>query len=171
MVKEKIEEFIKEILDKERFNICHELYGHCLAEHLLELPELQTKLWDMPKATDRNPIVAATRFFSEECARSMICETLLENIDDIVQWRKNLYTNILTIEKEFENLTGEGIIKNADWNRLIPMHKLIIVLANGDSIGQPFYIKTAYPSRSFDDNDACYDAIDEFQAKKRRRRK
>ena len=170
MNKEKLKEFIHEsILDRKQFDICHELYGHCLAEHVTDLLSLQNKLWDMPRATERNPIVVATRFFSEEEALQLLYDTLMDNIDHIQEWRRKLYLNETVIEKEFNEPVGEGIVKGADRSRLIPMHKITIVLSNGDSIGQPFYIKTAYPNRTFDDNDTCYDAIDEFQSRRRQR--
>lgn len=170
MKKEELLKFINESLtDENQFNVCHELYGHCLAEHTLSLPELQNKLWDSPKATISNPIVAASRFYSANAARKIIHQTLIENVDSILQWRKKLYLNILVIEKDFSDSIGEAIIKGADRNTLIPFHRLTLVLCNGDQIGQPFFIKIAYPAQNFDDIDNCYDAIDEFQEKRKRK--
>ena len=172
MTKEKLEKFIKEsVLDETQFQICHELRGHCITKHIVDINVLQERVWNMPRPTVDEPIKVATRFLSEESARQLIYETLIENVKDIANWRSKLYTKDYEITKEFDIVTGEGIVKGADKNQLIPMHAVRIIICNGDYFGQPFYIKTAYPFRSFDDIDACYDAIDEFQARKMKNKK
>ena len=167
-----IEDFIKEtVLDETQFNICHELHGHCLTEHILDLKDLQTKLWNMPKPTADEPIVAASRFLSKEIALKTISETLLKNVDEIINWRKKLLLPELVVIADFEEAIGDAIVKDADRGKPIPMHRCRIVLYNGDLFGQPFYIKTAYPSRTPDDIDACYDAMEEWEEKKKNKQK
>lgn len=167
-----IEDFIKEtVLDETQFNICHELHGHCLTEHILDLKDLQTKLWNMPKPTADEPIVAALRFLSKEIALKTISETLLKNVDEIINWRKKLLLPELVVIADFEEAIGDAIVKDADRGKPIPMHRCRIVLYNGDRFGQPFYIKTAYPSRTPDDIDACYDAMEEWEEKKKNKQK
>lgn len=102
-----IEDFIKEtVLDETQFNICHELHGHCLTEHILDLKDLQTKLWNMPKPTADEPIVAASRFLSKEIALKTISETLLKNVDEIINWRKKLLLPELVVIADFEEAIG-----------------------------------------------------------------
>ena len=131
-----IKDFIKEtVLDETQFNIYHELHGHCLTEHILDLKDLQTKLWNMPKPTADEPIVAASRFLSKEIALKTISETLLKNVDEIINWRKKLLLPELVVIADFKEAIGDAIVKDADRDKPIPMHRCRIVLYNGGPFG------------------------------------
>lgn len=156
---------IEEILDPLIFNASHELKGHCLFEHVISDRDLRLKLKYMKKA-QYGEIVIASRFFSKEQARKAIYTLLKKNENAIIAWRKELNEPYLEIEGNFKEAVGEGIAKNTDFSNLFSLHRLRIVLVKGDSIGRAFYIKTAYPTNSISDNDAIYDAMDDWTDKK-----
>lgn len=165
-----IKKEIEEITQREIFMAIHEQKGHCLTEHLLDNRELREKLWEKKKMNHSEEITMATRFFSEDSALTLIQELLHRHIDDIIKWRKMLDYPYLEIQETFSESTGEGIAKGTDYDRLIEVHGLRIVLIAGDSIGRAFYIKTAYPINVFEDNDEIFDAMDEWQEQKRKRK-
>jgi len=163
-----IKKEIQEITNKEIFMATHESFGHCLTEHLLNDKELRDKLYMMPRPRDEFDIVMATRFFSEEDALAKIQEGLEKSYKKIVNWRKDLMNPYLELQITFETPVGEGIVKNASFNKMLKVHGLRIILIAGDKLGRSFYIKTAYPMRSINDIDEIYEAIDEWQMKKKR---
>lgn len=160
-----IEREIEEILDENLFLTYHEHKGHCLTEHLLSDKDLRQKLWNMPKPADENDIVMATRFYSREQALKAIYEALSAHVDEIREWRKNLLYPYLEISHTDTKPTGEGICKNTDKN-LIAVHGTRVILIANDNEGRAFYIRTAYPVRTYDDVDVIYDAMDEWQERK-----
>ncbi len=166
-----LEREIQEITDEKIFFAIHEAYGHCLAEHILTDKELSNKLYDMPKPKSYDDIVMATRFYSKESALNFIQSGMLREIDKVKQWRAKLMYPFLELSVTFKEPVGEGIIKNADHKKKVPVHGLRIILIVGDKMGRAFYIKTAYPIRVFEDIDNIYDAIDEWQEKKKEQEK
>lgn len=157
---------IDEILDPIIFDASHELKGHCLFEHVISDRDLKLKLKYMRKA-QYGEIVIASRFFSKEQARKVIYMLLKKNESAIITWRKELDEPYLEIEGNFREAIEEGIAKNTDFNNLFPLHRLRVVLVKGDSIGRAFYIKTAYPVNSISDNEAIYNAMDNWAEKKK----
>ena len=164
-----IEKEIEEILDISIFIPTHELKGHCLSEHLLSDKDLQQKLRWM-KAKNSDDITLASRFFSQEQALSAIYKLLVRNKEAIRKWRNTLDEPVLEIQGDFTEAGGEGLAKHTDCKTFFTLHGLRIVVIAGDSIGRAFYIKTAYPVNTFEDNDSIYDAMDEYWESQRKPR-
>lgn len=166
-----IEREIQLITEREDFLAVHEAKGHCLTEHLLSDKELRQKLYKMPRPRTEEDIVMATRFFSEKQALLDIQKTLENRKEEIIEWRKYLLNPYHEIQEILKEPVGEGIVKNADFNHLIPVHGLRIVLVKGDSLGRAFYIKTAYPNCVFQDVDEAYFAMDNWEKQKNSNKK
>lgn len=167
MLKEKIQEQINDIKDPLLF-MAYQSEGHAIERHVLSDDELRRALWVKPRPKDIDDVVMVTRFQSKEKALQIIANTLQNNIDAIEKWLLSDTEKELTTSFVFDEPTGDGLVKNSDWTKPIPVHSVkVIIRKNFKLIGRSFVIVTAYPARSQSDVDTIYDAIDEFIAKKR----
>ena len=166
MLKKKIQQQINDIRDPLLF-MAYQNEGHALDRHILDDEALRKALWVKPRPKDADDIVMVTRFQSKEQALGIIADTLQENIDAIEEWLLSNSEEDLAVSAIYNEPTGDGLVKNTDWTKTIPVHAAMVILRkNFKMIGRNFVIVTAYPLRSFDDVDAIYEAIDDFVSKK-----
>ena len=166
MLKKKLEEQINDIRDPLLF-LAYQSEGHAIDRHVLSDDELRRALWVKPKPKDIDDIVMVTRFHSKEKALEIIANTLLNNIDAIEKWLRSDSEDDLAVSHIYSEQTGDGLVKNTDWTKTIPVHAAMVVIRkNFKLVGRSFVVVTSYPLRSFDDVDAIYEAIDEFINKK-----
>lgn len=168
MLRKKLEQQINDIRDPLLFKVIqHE--GHALDRHLMSDEKLKRALWAMRKPKDCDDIVMETRFFSESQALNAIADSLQQNIDIIEKWLLSECFGRLEVTGNFTEATGDGLVKNTDWSKPILVHAVRVILEkNSCSVLRSFIVVTAYPIRCFDDNDAIYEAIDDFISKKNR---
>lgn len=166
MLKEKILSQIEDVKNKTLFDALH-CKGHALDKHILTDEELRQALWMKPRPVDVDDIVMVTRFCNEEIAREAIAIALQKNIKEIEKWLLSSAEADYVATATFEDAIGDGLAKNADWNKTIPIHGIRVVIRKDFScICNSFVVVTAYPCRTLDDVDVIYEAIDDFLAKK-----
>lgn len=166
MLKSKIVSQIEDIRDSVLFGVLH-CKGHALFKHVLSFEELQNALRWKRRAQDVDDIVMVTRFFDEDSARNLIADTLLLNIEGIEKWLLSSIDNDYVATATFDSPTGDGLAKNTDFTKTIPVHGVTVVLRKDFSfVGQSFFVVTAYPMRTLDDVDVIYEVIDEYIARK-----
>ena len=166
MLKKKLEQQINDIRDPLLF-MAYQSEGHAINRHVLTNDELRRALWIKPKPKDKDDIVMVTRFQSKEKALEIIANTLLKNSDVIEKWLLSDNEGDLAVSATYRDATGDGLVKNTDWTKVIPVHSAMVVIRkNFTVIGRSFVVVTAYPLRSFDDIDAIYEAIDDYVNKK-----
>lgn len=161
---------ISEVRDPILFKAFHQEHsrdgGHALDRHLLSQQELVKALRKRRKP-NFDEILKVTRFFDEISALNFIADALEHNLSDIEKWLLSSIESDLVIHQAFKRPVGDGIAKNMDWTKPIPMHSLTVVLRkNSRLVGRSFVVVTAYPDATMDDNDVIYDAIDEYLAGK-----
>lgn len=168
MLRKKIQQQINDIRDELLF-FAYQNEGHAIEKHVLSDDELRRALWVKPRPKYDDDIVMVTRFSSKSRALNIIADTLQENIDAIEKWLLTDSEADLAVTATFEDATGDGLAKNTNWTKTIPVHAAMVVLRkNFALISRSFIVVTAYPIRNFDDNDIIYEAIDEFISKKNR---
>lgn len=167
MLKQKIQQQINDIRDDVMFDAYHKYDGHAIDRHVMNNDELRKALWAKPRPVNIDDIVMVTRFESKAKALEIIAETLQMNIDSIEKWLLSNSEEDLVATATYEEATGDGYAKNTDWSKTIPVHSVrVVIRKNFKLISRSFVIVTAYPTRSFDDVDAIYDAIDDFISRK-----
>ena len=166
LLKNKVEQQIRDIRDPILF-LAYQSEGHAIDRHVLNDDQLRRALWVKPRPKDNDDIVMVTRFQSKEKALEIIADTLQANVDEIVNWLSCDSEQDLAVMATYAEPTGDGLVKNTDWTKPIPVHAAMVVLRkNFRLVSRSFVIVTAYPLRSFNDVDAIYDAIDAFISKK-----
>lgn len=166
LTKKKIKEQIESIRDPLLFT-AFQFEGHAIEEHVLSDDKLRWKLWKKKAPVDNDDIVMVTRFFSKESALNLIANALLKNLDEIVKWLLSDTNRVFVATATFEEPTGDGLTKNTDWTKTIPVHDVrVIIKKDFRIISRSFSIITAYPQRSFEDVDVIYEAIDEYTSRK-----
>ena len=167
MLKMKIKQQIEDIRDPLLFQ-AYQSEGHAIEHHVLSDDELRRALWVRPMPKNIDDIDMVTRFKDKEHALNLIAETLLQNIDLIEKWLLTDTDNAYEATAAFEEATGDGLAKNTDWSKPIPVHGVrVILVKNSQIIGRSFVVVTAYPQRTFEDIDAIYDAIDDYISRKK----
>ena len=165
LLNEKIKGQIEDIRNPMLFK-AFQSEGHALERHLLTQQELVWALWKR-RAPNFDEILKVTRFFDEESALNFIADALEHNFSTIEKWMMSDIESDLIIHQAFKKPVGDGIAKNTDWTKPIPMHSLTIVLRKNFKImSRCFVVVTAYPDATMDDNDIIYDAMDAYLAGK-----
>ena len=124
-------------------------------------------LWKKAKPKYDDDIVQVLRFKSKELAISFIVKTLSQNVDEIVNWQLSDIQQDLVVTASYNEATGDTLVKNTDWTKPIPMHKVLVVLRkNFRVLSRSFVIVTAYPDSTMEDVDVIYDALDAYAAQK-----
>lgn len=166
MLKEKIRSQINDIRDKTLFNALH-FKGHALHRHILSNEELQCALNRKRHPIDIDDIVMVTRFFNEDHAIQLIADTLQNNSNEIEKWLLSDTECDYVAYAFFDDATGEGLAKNTGIDNIIQVHGTCVVIRKDfSSICKSFVIVTAYPTRTPDDVDVIYEAIDEYISRK-----
>lgn len=162
-MKNRIMQEIEDIRDPILFNALH-WRGHALQRHLLSNEEMRERIKERPPVKEDDEIIMITRFFALKEALDLTAKTLEENIEKITEWVNADCENELQVISSFSFITGDGLVKNADWNRFLPVHGVCVVLNRRyDAFGRSFVIKTSYPIRVHEDIDDICDAIDEWK--------
>lgn len=132
-------------------------------KHILTDDEMRKALWEKPRPVDIDDIVMVTRFLSEDNAIQLIADTLSANISDIESWLLSDTDKDYVAYATFDHITGDGLVKNTDWTKPIPVHGVhVIIRKDFKDIYKSFNIVTAYPIRTMYDVDDIYDAIEEY---------
>ena len=166
IVKRKIQEQI-EMIKNPILYYAFQWEGHAIERHVLTDTQLFRALWTKPKPKYADDIVKVTRFVDKESALHFIADTLSKNIDNIAKWLLSDIRKDLVVTATFDEVTGDALVKNTNWQKTIPMHSTLVVLRkNYKVLSRSFVIVTAYPDSTLEDVDVIYDAMDEYISKK-----
>lgn len=166
MLRRKIEQQIEDIRNPLLF-LAYQCEGHAIDRHVLDDRQLLRAIYAKRKPQDVDDIVMVTRFKSKESALNLIADTLLHNIDAIEKWLLSSSENAYEATCTYTEATGDGLAKNTDWSKPIPVHGVrVVILKNFRLISRSFIVVTAYPQGTCDDIDAIYERIDDYISKK-----